>query len=216
MLKYFNKDGKPKISNFNDLTTINKERNSSKGKDTDDEKEKVISGVDYCTDSNKSTRIQVSPQLLLKHETLSICNTPNRLAKAKLQDVKRNKNKDVSDDSKNPLNKLSKKEETIEAKSKRRSFDGLEIKKDADRREKRSERHKRRLARVVKHALVKYGVKPTDDNFTTCSERLYYVCKSFLQDLKSSERLNEEMKKLAESHVSTVVEFEKRQKEDKS
>ena len=39
----------------------------------------------------------------------------------------------------------------------------------------------KRLARVVKRSLTKYGIDPTADYYETCCERLYYLCKSFLK-----------------------------------
>lgn len=45
----------------------------------------------YCLNNSSTTTVNPSLKLLPKHETLSICNTPKTLAKAKLQDVKRAK-----------------------------------------------------------------------------------------------------------------------------
>jgi hypothetical protein len=45
----------------------------------------------YCVDNTSA--ISSSAKLLPTHETLSICNTPKTLAKAKLQDVKRKSSK---------------------------------------------------------------------------------------------------------------------------
>jgi hypothetical protein len=49
----------------------------------------------YCLD--KISAVSSSAKLLPKHETLSICNTPKTLAKAKLQDVKRKASKTAED-----------------------------------------------------------------------------------------------------------------------
>ncbi|CAB4025792.1 Hypothetical predicted protein [Paramuricea clavata] len=240
MLKHFTKDGKPMKKNLKSLLKqIEEKRKISPSKQTEIEKRhETVAGVEYCLD--KISAVSSSAKLLPKHETLSICNTPKTLAKAKLQDVKRKASKTTDDgtsdasrshtleqleqtrkkrpENRERSNEQRNKESVVKpdpsaegSKKKRRSFDGNETATDTNTKEKRSDRHKRRLARVVKRALIKYGVDPAEEYFTTCSERLYYLCKSFLKDLKTSEGLNNEMKRLAELNVATVVEFEKRQ-----
>ncbi|XP_028410122.1 uncharacterized protein LOC114532742 [Dendronephthya gigantea] len=250
MLKHFTRDGKPMKKELKSLLKKIEEKQlvSTMNQKETEESHGRKAGVEYCSDKALSSTIGSFPRLLPKHETLSICNTPKTLARAKLHDVKRRVSKsetssinvdtdaelDASMSQNIPLEQLekstkitrqesSKRSSTDEkilnatrqeqAKRKRRSFDANETDKPEapDAKEKRSDRHKRRLARVVKRCLLKYGVDPTETYFPTCSERLYYLCKSFLQDLKTSEGLNDEMKRLAESNVATVVEFEKRQ-----
>lgn len=283
MLKHFTKDGKPMKKELGSLKRQIEKINNSPAKQQDIEKrrQKMAIGIDYCVDSDvpsSSTR-SFSPQLFpkhVKHETLSICNTPKTLAMAKLQGAKRKaksesiceKNtdevtRDMQPSTSKPMEhlngkekkaksnlerqpkavtkqtsmeqarKVAKKNDTdidskqdcstantkLKKSKKRRSYDGSETapvpSSDPNTKEKRSDRHKRRLARVVKRSLVNYGVDPTAEYYKTCSERLYYLCKSFLKDLATSEGLNSEMKRLAESNVANVVEFEKRRQAPK-
>ncbi|XP_065831104.1 uncharacterized protein [Oscarella lobularis] len=73
---------------------------------------------------------------------------------------------------------------------------------------KRSERHKQRLLRVVGATLKSKKLRSSHSCFERCSKRLFDICLGYLKDLKTSQNLGEEMKKIAKNNVQQVIEFE--------
>ena len=76
-------------------------------------------------------------------------------------------------------------------------------------RESRSERNKKKLKEICLISLKDRGVGRNDAIFNGCFTRLYSISKSFVKDLKTSQNLREEMRKIVESHADLVVNFEK-------
>ena len=76
-------------------------------------------------------------------------------------------------------------------------------------RESRSERNKKKLKEICLIALKDRGIGRKETIFNNCFTRLYTISKSFVKDLKSSQNLREEMRKIVESHADLVVTFEK-------
>uniref|UniRef100_K1RIL5 Mdm2-binding protein n=1 Tax=Magallana gigas TaxID=29159 RepID=K1RIL5_MAGGI len=80
----------------------------------------------------------------------------------------------------------------------------------AERRESRSERHKRKLEEIVTDVIQKHGVSPEDPIFKSCIQKLFKVTKIFVMDLPNSQNLRSEMRNIAEGQVKQVVDLEKR------
>ncbi|XP_033110988.1 mdm2-binding protein-like [Anneissia japonica] len=75
--------------------------------------------------------------------------------------------------------------------------------------ESRSERHKRKLKYIVDQTLKAKGIGRDNPCYPGSSQRLYSLTKSFVQDLKSSKGLDQQMRNIAESNVDQVLSFEK-------
>lgn len=80
----------------------------------------------------------------------------------------------------------------------------------AERRESRSERHKRKLEEIVTDVIQKHGVSPEDPIYKSCIQKLFKVTKIFVMDLPNSQNLRSEMRNIAEGQVKQVVDLEKR------
>ncbi|XP_071959427.1 mdm2-binding protein-like [Antedon mediterranea] len=76
----------------------------------------------------------------------------------------------------------------------------------------RSERHKRKLKYIVDNTLKSKGIAKNDVCYPGCAQRLFSLTKSFVQDLKSSKGLDQQMRNIAESNVDQVISFEKMKK----
>ena len=76
-------------------------------------------------------------------------------------------------------------------------------------RESRSERNKKKLKEICLMSLKERGIGRKDSIFNGCFTRLYTISKSFVKDLKTSQNLREEMRKIVESNADLVVNFEK-------
>lgn len=79
-----------------------------------------------------------------------------------------------------------------------------------ERRESRSERHKRKLEEIVTDVIQKHGVSPEDPIYKSCIQKLFKVTKIFVMDLPNSQNLRSEMRNIAEGQVKQVVDLEKR------
>ncbi|XP_020025164.1 mdm2-binding protein isoform X2 [Castor canadensis] len=73
--------------------------------------------------------------------------------------------------------------------------------------ESRSQKHTRILKEVVTDTLKKHSITEAHECFTACSQRLFEISKCYLQDLKTSRGLLEEMKKTANNNVVQVIEW---------
>ncbi|KAM6968109.1 mdm2-binding protein [Aplochiton taeniatus] len=73
--------------------------------------------------------------------------------------------------------------------------------------ESRSQKHHRMLMEVVSRTLNHHGIPPGHTSFPACSQRLFEISKFYLQDLKTSRGLHDEMKKAASSNAKQVIEW---------
>ncbi|XP_065065068.1 mdm2-binding protein-like isoform X2 [Rhopilema esculentum] len=192
-------------------------------------------GIDYCLDSHNSlkldakitriqkrfisddtsctlTQIQRKGSRLKRVSKNGILSDENRQSRKKRSPQKPSKEKVQASQNKN--NNTSNSKEKFEDDKKK-----VVKVKDSDvddststaNKETRSQRHQRRLRIICEGTLQKYGkIDKKDPVFERCVTRLFTLCKSFLKDLKTSEGLTAEMKRIAKCNVLQVVEFEKR------
>ncbi|KAK4826315.1 hypothetical protein QYF61_007400 [Mycteria americana] len=73
--------------------------------------------------------------------------------------------------------------------------------------ESRSQKHTRMLKEVVAKTLQKHGIAEDHKCFASCSQRLFEISKFYLQDLKTSRGLLDEMKKTANNNAKQVRPF---------
>ncbi|KAM7122124.1 mdm2-binding protein isoform 1-T1 [Ciconia maguari] len=73
--------------------------------------------------------------------------------------------------------------------------------------ESRSQKHTRMLKEVVAKTLQKHGIAEDHKCFASCSQRLFEISKFYLQDLKTSRGLLDEMKKTANNNAKQVIEW---------
>eukprot|EP00794_Sanderia_malayensis_P018860 gene18860-20760_t len=141
-------------------------------------------------------------------------NDPPGMIKKDRKAIKRKESSscDINDDNKKDRKRIK----SLSQGSKDEYFKKKEIdntKTKGKQNETRSQRHKRKLKIIVEATVEKYGrVSRDNKNFNNCVNRLFGLCKSFLKDLKTSEGLVAEMKRIAKCNVQQVVEFEMRSK----
>ncbi|KFO88523.1 Mdm2-binding protein, partial [Buceros rhinoceros silvestris] len=70
--------------------------------------------------------------------------------------------------------------------------------------ESRSQKHTRMLKEVVSKTLQRHGIAEDHKCFASCSQRLFEISKFYLQDLKTSRGLLDEMKKTANNNAKQV------------
>ncbi|XP_031572071.1 uncharacterized protein LOC116306162 [Actinia tenebrosa] len=196
---------------------------------------KKYHGVEYCLDSrdalSKDIQIAGTQTSILKQETLSSYAALNskrlETIPRNFQRVTRSKDRDRSieaaTDVKKNTQKRPKKRTSPSAKdgttrhsTKRKRSESPKQQGPVEEKvgptktkESRSQRHKRRLRLVIEKTLIERGIDKNNDLYSSCSERLYSLIKSFLKDLTSSHGLNDTMKDLARSNVDQVINFEK-------
>ncbi|XP_076449936.1 mdm2-binding protein-like isoform X2 [Babylonia areolata] len=77
----------------------------------------------------------------------------------------------------------------------------------------RSQRHKRRLEKVVAGVLEEAGVTSNDTLYPSCFSKLLHVSTFFVKQLTHSHNLKAEMKAIAQKQVEQVVDLERRRQD---